>query len=87
MKKTKKLKQKIFSLENEIEYLKRDKKSNNIVIFGLEESEKSQSELLQNVKEIFHADLNLTIRENDFNKLYRIGKNNSENKTRPILFY
>lgn len=80
-----KLKQKICNLEKEVEYLKREKKSNNIVIFGLDESEKSTSELFQNVKKIFKGDLNITLEENEVNKLYRLGKNKVMNKPRPVL--
>lgn len=80
-----KLKQKICNLENEIEYLKKEKKSNNIVLYGLEEREKSILELFQTVKEIFKRDLNLSVEENELNRLYRLGKNKAENKHRPVL--
>ncbi|GBP69809.1 hypothetical protein EVAR_51972_1 [Eumeta japonica] len=80
-----KLKQKIGNLENEIEYLKKEKKTNNIVIYGLKEREKSILELFQSVKEIFKRDLNLSVEENEVNRLYRLGKNKSENKQRPVL--
>ncbi|GBP15296.1 hypothetical protein EVAR_92288_1 [Eumeta japonica] len=80
-----KLKQKIGNLENEIEYLKKEKKTNNIVIYGLEEREKSILELFQSVKEIFKRDLNLSVEENEVNRLYRLGKNKAENKQRPVL--
>ncbi|GBP07185.1 hypothetical protein EVAR_92087_1 [Eumeta japonica] len=69
-----KLKQKIGNLENEIEYLKKEKKTNNIVIYDLEEREKSILELFQSVKEIFKRDLNLSVEENEVNRLYRLGK-------------
>ncbi|CAH2092405.1 unnamed protein product [Euphydryas editha] len=80
-----KQKQKICNLEKEIEFLKREKRSNNIIIFGLEESEKSTSELFQNVKENFRRDLNIIIEENGINKLYRLGKGKNGNKPRPVL--
>lgn len=80
-----KLKQKVSNLEKEVEYLKREKKSNNITIFGLEESEMSTSELFQSVKENLKEDLNMTIEENEVNKIYRLGKNKVENKPRPVL--
>ncbi|GBP56023.1 hypothetical protein EVAR_97444_1 [Eumeta japonica] len=80
-----KLKQKIGNLENEIEYLKKQKKTNNIVIYGLEEREKYILELFQSVKEIFKRDLNLSVEENEVNRLYRLGKNKAENKQRPVL--
>lgn len=80
-----KQKQKISNLEKEIEYLKRENRNNNIIIFGLEENEKSTCELFQNVKENFVRDLNITIEENGINKLYRLGKKNLGNKPRPVL--
>ena len=80
-----KLKQKICSLENEVEYLKKEKKSNNIVIYELEESEKSIPELLQNLKGIFKQDLNVTVEENEVNRLYRLGGTKVDNKHRPVL--
>ncbi|XP_022823945.1 uncharacterized protein LOC111354630 [Spodoptera litura] len=67
------------------ECLKKEKRSNNIVIYGLEESEKSTSELFQNVKDIFKRDLDLSVEQNEMNRLYRLGKRN-ENKHRPVLF-
>ncbi|XP_052742522.1 uncharacterized protein LOC128198910 [Bicyclus anynana] len=79
------LKQKITNLEKEIEYLKRDKKSNNIIIFGLDETEKSTTELFKSVQETFQGDLNINVEENEVNKLYRLGKNKVENKPRPVL--
>lgn len=80
-----KLKQKVSSLENEIEYLKKEKKSNNLIIYGLEESEKSILELFQTVKEIFKRDLKLSVEGSEVNRLYRIGKNKVGNKHRPVL--
>lgn len=80
-----KLKQKIGNLEKEIELMKKDKKSNNIIVFGLEENEKSTSELFQSVKETLRGDLNMNIQENEVNKLYRLGKNKVNNKPRPVL--
>ncbi|GBP27422.1 hypothetical protein EVAR_17124_1 [Eumeta japonica] len=78
------LKQKICDLGNEIEYLKKEKKSNNIIIYGLEESEKSISELFQTVKEIFKRDLNVCVEESEMNRLYRLGKKKSPG---PIFNY
>lgn len=85
IKENEKLKQKICNLENEIEYLKKEKKSNNIVIYGLEENEKSILELFETVKEIFKRDLNLSVEKNEVDRLYRLGKNKVENKYRPVL--
>lgn len=79
------LKQKVNDLEKEMEYLKREKKANNIIIFGLEEGENSTSELLKSVTVTFKEDLNINIESSEINKLYRLGKNIVQNKSRPVL--
>ncbi|GBP18001.1 hypothetical protein EVAR_16946_1 [Eumeta japonica] len=81
------LKQKNCDLGKEIEYLKKEKKSNNIIIYGLEESEKSISELFQTVKEIFKRDLNLCVEESEMNRLYRLGKKKIRLRTNIDLCY
>ncbi|CAB3251770.1 unnamed protein product [Arctia plantaginis] len=81
----KKLKEKIGKLEKEIEHFKREKKSNNLIIFGLVEGENSTAELFQNIKENFKKDLNIKLEENEVNKLNRLGKPKAENKPRPVL--
>lgn len=80
-----KLMQKVGKLEKEVEYLKREKKSNNIIIFGLEEKEKSTSELLRSIQKEFKDEINVTIEESEVNRLYRLGKSKVANKPRPIL--
>ncbi|KOB71226.1 Endonuclease-reverse transcriptase [Operophtera brumata] len=79
------LKQKVSELETEMEYLKRDKKNNNVIFFGLEEGENSTSELFKNVKVTLKEDLNIIIEQFEINKLYRLGKNKVQNKSRPVL--
>lgn len=82
----KNLKTKIEKLEKEIDYLKRAEKNNNIIVFGLEENEKSSYELIQKLKETFNQDLNIKIEEYDINKIYRLGNRKRENsKPRPVL--
>nr|XP_021189846.1 uncharacterized protein LOC110375883 [Helicoverpa armigera] len=85
IKENEELKKKICNLESEIEYFRKEKKSNNVVIYGLEEREKSSLELFRIVTEIFKRDLNLPVEENEVNRLYRLGKNKVENKHRPVL--
>ncbi|CAF4752880.1 unnamed protein product [Pieris macdunnoughi] len=80
------LKEKIMNLEKELEYLKRDKKENNIIIFGLKEEEESTSGLIQVVKKIFNKNLNIKIEDFEINKIYRIGKKSPDGKPRPVLF-
>ncbi|XP_037296945.1 uncharacterized protein LOC115446198 [Manduca sexta] len=79
------LKQKVCDLEKEVEYLKREKKGNNIIIFGLEEGENSISELFKSVKVILKEDLNINMEQFEINNLYRLGKNKVQNKPRPVL--
>lgn len=80
------LKIKLTNLEKEIEYLKRDKKQNNIIIFGLKEEEESTSGLIQEAKKIFNNDLNINIGDFEINNIYRIGKKSTDGKPRPVLF-
>ncbi|XP_022116679.2 uncharacterized protein LOC110994384 [Pieris rapae] len=80
------LKTKVEKLEKEIDYLKRSEKNNNIIIFGLDENEKSSYELILKLKDTFNQDLNIKTEEYDFNKTFRLGKIKKEsNKPRPIL--
>ncbi|XP_045455045.1 uncharacterized protein LOC123664559 [Melitaea cinxia] len=79
------LKNKIENLEKKVEYLKRDKKSNNIIIHGLNEDEKSIPDLLNKVKKHFLDELNLKLEDWEVNKIYRIGKSNNNNKPRPTV--
>ncbi|KAK9887425.1 hypothetical protein WA026_022360 [Henosepilachna vigintioctopunctata] len=65
--------------------LKRAGRSNNIVVFGIEEKEKSTMELLRELKENIKQDFNIDIVNNEVNKIHRIGKKDPEsNKPRPI---
>lgn len=79
------LKIQIQKLENKIEYLERDKKSNNIIIYGLKEGEKSTTELINLTKQKFQEEFNITLRDYDINKIYRIGKTTNKGKPRPTL--
>lgn len=80
------LKTNLENMQKEVEYLKWEKRSKNIVIFGVKEGEKSTLELLVKVKEVFQHDARIAIEEYDVNNVYRIGKGNSSDKPRPILF-
>ncbi|XP_072945564.1 uncharacterized protein [Epargyreus clarus] len=82
----KNLKLKVERLEKEIEYLKKEKRNNNIVIFGLKEDNNSTLELLSVVLKIFRERLELNVEEWEVNKIHRIGKINKESdKPRPVL--
>ncbi|KAK9873996.1 hypothetical protein WA026_002344 [Henosepilachna vigintioctopunctata] len=61
-------------------------RSNNIVVFGIEEKEKSTIELLRELKENIKQDFNIDIINNEVNKIHRIGKKDPEsNKLRPVI--
>nr|XP_037871000.1 uncharacterized protein LOC119629390 [Bombyx mori]XP_037871614.1 uncharacterized protein LOC119629555 [Bombyx mori] len=82
------LKLKVENLEKKIEILERDKKTNNIIIHGLTEDEKSTPELIDKVKDTITKELGIAIENYEFNKIYRIGKTNKGNPSkviRPIL--
>lgn len=87
MEENKNLKLKVEKLENEVEYLKRGEKNNNILVFGLEENESSIPDLIRRLKDKFNADLNIKIEDYEVNKIRRIGhKRKEHNKPRPVLY-
>ncbi|CAG9784653.1 unnamed protein product [Diatraea saccharalis] len=80
------LRTKVEKLENELEYLKRGQRENNIIIFGLEEIETSKLDLIQKLKEHFKEDLEINLENFEVNKIHRLGhKKPEDNKSRPIL--
>ncbi|KAF9417453.1 hypothetical protein HW555_005456 [Spodoptera exigua] len=79
----KKLILKVENLEKKIEFLERDKKGNNIIIYGLKEGEKSTRELIENAKNKFQKELNLVLEDYDINKIHPFGKPNKDDKPRP----
>lgn len=82
----KNLKINLEKLEKELEYLKRREKSNNIIVFGLEEKEKTSFELLQKIKRNLKQDINIEVDDCEVNKIYRLGNKNKESKKpRPVL--
>lgn len=87
MEDNKNLKLKVEKLENEIEYLKRGEKNNNILVFGLEENETSIPDLIGKLRDKLNADLNIKIEDYEVNKIRRIGhKRKEHNKPRPVLY-
>ncbi|XP_049695519.1 uncharacterized protein LOC126054324 [Helicoverpa armigera] len=78
------LKTKLEKLEIEVESLKRAKKQNNLIFFGIKEDEKSNLELLQKVKKILKTDLSIKLEDYEVSNIYRIGKKPSD-KARPTL--
>lgn len=80
------MKIKIEKLEKEIEYIKRGQRDNNIIIFGLEELETSEKDLIQSLKEHIKQDIKINIEFSEVNKIHRIGhKKPEDDKPRPIL--
>ncbi|XP_045487104.1 uncharacterized protein LOC123689741 [Pieris rapae] len=79
------LKIKVENLEKEVESLKRGKKQNNLIMFGVNEGERSTQELIQNTIHIFKTDLDIQLQEHEINKIYRLGRGKSSGKPRPIL--
>ncbi|CAH2086883.1 unnamed protein product [Euphydryas editha] len=61
-------------------------KANNIILYGIKESEKSPANLMEIVIKKIKEELNITVEGRDINSLYRIGKNATKNeKGSPIL--
>lgn len=79
------LNEKVENLEKEVENLKRIKKQNNLIIFGIEEDEESNLDLLQKVKKVFKTDLDINLEDYEVNNIYRIGKEIPRDKPRPTL--
>lgn len=74
------LKTKLVNLEKKMEYLRREKTQNNLIIFGLREEE-----LIKEVKKIFNYYFNFNIGDFEINNINRIGKKIPDGKLR--LFY
>ncbi|XP_053592966.1 uncharacterized protein LOC103579024 [Microplitis demolitor] len=79
------LKTKLEKLENKVQLLEKDKKSNNIVIYGLKEGKKSVTELLETTRQKLHEELNIKVENSEINKIYRIGNLGNKEKPRPTL--
>ncbi|GBP55111.1 hypothetical protein EVAR_46408_1 [Eumeta japonica] len=82
----KNLKINIGKLEKEIESLKKWEKNNNIIIFGLEEKETSNFELLRKLKENFKDDLNIiSYRTMKSTKFIAYDLKTENKKPKPVL--
>ncbi|CAG9812856.1 unnamed protein product [Phaedon cochleariae] len=69
-------------LKCEIETERRKQKNNNLVIFGIEEAE--ETETLKTVQETIQEKLNIKLENADVNNTFRIGKRNTTRK-RPVI--
>ncbi|VVD02956.1 unnamed protein product [Leptidea sinapis] len=81
----KNLKIEINNLENNVAWLEKDRKKHNIVIFGMEEYEKSNKQLITKViDEIKKLEIELSVQE--INSAHRVGKTTADSKkARPIV--
>uniref|UniRef100_A0A2A4JJB3 Endonuclease-reverse transcriptase n=1 Tax=Heliothis virescens TaxID=7102 RepID=A0A2A4JJB3_HELVI len=78
------LKTKVEELEKRVELLEREKRSNNIIVHGLAETEHTTLDLTEYIGKYFLNEIGVTLEKYEINKIYRIGQINKE-KTRPIL--
>lgn len=81
----KNLKSNVEYLKKKIENLEREKRRNNIIIYGLTEKEKSTSDLIKTIRKLFLDELDINIEEYEINKVHRIGIRNKNEKARPTL--
>ncbi|CAH1972847.1 unnamed protein product [Acanthoscelides obtectus] len=68
-------------LKQQVVVLRRKELNNNIILFGLEETQ--NEDLLKDIIAFLHSNLAATITESDINNIYRIGIANS-NTPRPV---
>lgn len=78
----KNLKIKTSELQQKVDFMEKERRMSNIVIFGVEEKERNQLELINGAKEII-SKTGVQIERNEIIKAYRIGKNTD--KIRPII--
>lgn len=78
------MKSKIEVLERKIDQLEKEKKKNNLLIFGIEEEEESTLGLLEIVQNTIKSDLEISLETKDVSRIHRIGAI-KENKIRPVL--
>lgn len=70
--------------ESRIDILEREVRKKNIVIFGVEETERNYTELEKNLLSIIKETMNIDFSNQDLISVRRLGKKGE--KTRPILF-
>lgn len=73
-------------LKEKVAYLEKNNRANNIIIYGLKETEQSTTDLLEVTTEKIKTDLNICLEDRDINAVRRIGKKDSKNeKARPVM--
>lgn len=75
--------EKIEIQEKKIAQLENENRKNNVVIFGIEETEETMYDLEDTVKELLTKKLNMSIDNSDVNYVTRMGK--KQDQSRPIL--
>jgi len=75
-----KLQEDYANLSKLLESLKSDKKKNNLMIFGLQQTSES---LIDNVVNLINKKVGVEIEKRDINNIFRVGKNRSDK--RPVL--
>ena len=74
------------SLREKVYHLEKPQRNNNLILYGIKESEKSSHTLMETIKNKFRDDLNVFVEDRDINMIYRIGKTDlKKEKIRPIL--
>lgn len=77
------MKQKIKHLEHKNNILEQEKRKHNLVFFGVEEIGKTETELVDYIKDII-IDTEVPLESNEISNVYRIGKR-VNNKNRPVV--
>lgn len=76
------LKTRVSNLEQKVSFLEKEKRKNNLVLFGIEEKGKTELELVDFVKEILQ-DSGTHIDSQEISEIHRIGTNYEKN--RPLI--
>lgn len=77
------LKTKVSELENKLKYMENEKRKNNLIFFGIQETIKTELELVDYIKDAV-IETGTQLDSHEISKVYRIGKQ-VENKTRPVV--
>lgn len=72
-------------LKGKIAMMERKRRNNNVILYGLEESENTTLELMKTTTNKISTDLKISLDSRDINEIRRIGKRASNDKARPIL--
>lgn len=77
---------KVESLESKVEFLERQFKKNNLIYFGIEETnDESLGNLQQKTIKIINEKQQVDIKPDDIANVYRIGKDTKDRHPRPVI--